>query len=229
MGPRRAAPNKSKGGGWRHARQDSSCPLNPPTFRDLICEGAEATGSAVNLAVPPPLHHHPGVPRPRFRPITSTSSLCSDVDAQCAAPCTTTPTSPSTSSTTPTPWPTTPKPLVCASLPSPSSSCTLGPKLSLCTRFIQVVPARSTASRSIRLNIGISRLDLVRRSSFGVRIREGDRMFSFQIEARNARNPNPSEARAAGLTCYRHRRSSPRGSSTQSRQISGAPTPLPCG
>ena len=47
-------------------------------------------------------------------------------------------------------------------------------------------------------------------------------MFSFQIEARNARNPNPSEARAAGLTCYRHRRSLPRGSSTQSRRISGA-------
>ena len=83
--------------------------------------------------------------------------------------------------------------------------------------------------RSVSSNIGISRLDLVRRSSFGVRIREGDRMFSFQIETRNARNPNPSEARAAGLTCYRHRRSSPRGSSTQSRRISGAPTPPPCG
>ena len=47
-------------------------------------------------------------------------------------------------------------------------------------------------------------------------------MVSFQIEARDARNPNPSKARAAGLTCYRHRRSSPRGSSTQSRRISGA-------
>ena len=102
----RATPNKSKGGGWRHARQGSPCPLNPPTFRDPICEGAEATGSAVNLAVLPPLHHLPGVPRPRLRPTTSTPSLRCDV----VVPAPSTTTTPSSSTpTTASRWPTTPK------------------------------------------------------------------------------------------------------------------------